>query len=424
MNVSRRALLVASGLAGLAGCGSSARGGARNVVLVVVDGGWDPTFALDPKLGVPGVLGPTADPSTSADDREDTGRWGPLEIAVNPVRRPAVPAFFDRWANRTAVVRGLWVGSVSHWIGRRRILTGRDDRRATDWVTQVGAERRDERPLGVVDLSGHARFGDRSATSLRAGRRGQLGQLLLVDRRLPLGDGSPRPSLDLSAADHDVIEGWLATQADADPRRGYGRPWDQALDGRIAARDRADALLAEVPSYSPNLTGTQTGFAGQVDLAVSLLANRIARTVLLDSGHSWDSHANHGRQHGWTDGLFSGLDRIMRGLRGRNLLDDTLVVVLSEMGRTGTRNDEDGTEHWPYTSALVAGAGIAGPRLIGGTDDQLVGLPVDPTRGEVDPTGGPLRYDQLIAGIVALAGVDPAIVLPGVVPLFGLDRAR
>ncbi|MEN0061440.1 MAG: DUF1501 domain-containing protein [Myxococcota bacterium] len=424
MSWSRRELLWSGGLLGALGCGRGPDpvvvGPARNVVVVMVDGGWDPTFALDPKLGIAGVVGPTAESPQSTDDREDTGRWGPLEIAVNPARRPAVTTFFDRWAPRTTVVRGLWVGSVSHWIGRRRILTGRDDRQATDWITQVGAERRDDRPLGIVDLSGHARFGDASATSLRAGRRGQLGQLLLPHRRMAMGDGSSRPSLLRQPGDDPAIDEWLSTQARQDPRRDLGRSWLQALDGRTEARTRAASLLAEVPNWSPSLSGTQGALGGQIDLAIALLQHRIARTILVDSGHSWDTHADHGRQHGWHQSLFSSIGQLVSGLHAQGLLDETLVVVLSEMGRTGWRNQEDGTEHWPYTSALLVGADIEGPHLIGATDDELVGRPVDVERGLLDPNGAPLRYDQFVAGIIAMAGVDPAWILPDVVPLRGL----
>jgi len=415
---SRRELLSAGALLGAVGCGPSAVtvGPPRNVVAVMVDGGWDPTFSLDPKLGVPGIEGPAADAPTSAEDREDTGVWGPLEIAVNPVRRPAVARFFDRWSSRLAVVRGLWVGSVSHWIGRRRILTGRDDRRATDWITTVGAELRGDRPLGVVDLSGHARFGALSATSLRAGRRGQLGQLLLPGSRAPLGDGSPRPTLARRASDDVAVDAWLAARSIDDPRRGLSRAFRRELDARTQARERAAALLAEVPQWSASLSGG-SGLAAAVDLAVALLAHRIARTILLDSGHSWDSHAGHHRQHGWTQDLFTEVGRLLTGLSDRGLLDETLVVVMSEMARTGARNAEGGTEHWPYTAALLAGAGITGPRLLGATDDTLVGVPVDPERGTPATNGSLLRYDQLVAGIVALAGVDPGWTFPDVEPL-------
>ena len=408
----------AGALLGAVGCGSAeiAVGPARNVVVVMVDGGWDPTFALDPKLGVSGVQGPLADAPQSTEDREDTGRWGPLEIAVNPVRRPAVSQFFDRWSKRLSVVRGLWVGSVSHWIGRRRVLTGRDDRRASDWISQLGAFRRDDRPLGVVDLSGHGRFGDGSATSLRAGRRGQLGQLLIPERRLPTGDGTPRPTLARMPGDDRLLDEWLAARAIDDPRRRFGRPWHQALDARTLARQRAAALLDRVPSWSATLSGA-TGLRADVDLTIALLEHRITRAVLLDSGHSWDSHADHGRQHGWYQSLFVGVGQLLTGLEARGLLDETLVVVLSEMGRTGVRNGEDGTEHWPYTAALLAGADIEGPHRVGSTDDSLVGVPPDGHRGR-------LRYDEFIAGILSLAGLDPGWLLPDVEPVSGLRGPR
>jgi hypothetical protein len=54
---------------------------------------------------------------------------------------------------------------------------------------------------------------------------------------------------------------------------------------------------------------------------------------------------------------------------GRSLLDETLVVVLSEFGRTvGPLSRQNGRDHFPGMSIVFAGGGVAGGRALGATD--------------------------------------------------------
>jgi len=59
---------------------------------------------------------------------------------------------------------------------------------------------------------------------------------------------------------------------------------------------------------------------------------------------------------------------------GGSLLDQTTVLVMSEMGRTPIHNAAIGKDHWPVTSAMLVGAGVAGGRVVGATDDELESL--------------------------------------------------
>ncbi|MEM6997068.1 MAG: DUF1501 domain-containing protein, partial [Myxococcota bacterium] len=91
---------------------------------------------------------------------------------------------------------------------------------------------------------------------------------------------------------------------------------------------------------------------------------------------------------------------------GNNLLDETVVVVFSEMSRTPLLNGTGGKDHHPVTSALVFGGGVAGGRAYGGTDDNVRSQLVDFETGEVDDDGGTLTTASLLAGVVELAGAD------------------
>lgn len=88
---------------------------------------------------------------------------------------------------------------------------------------------------------------------------------------------------------------------------------------------------------------------------------------------SWDTHwRNFGimREYNlpWFDLTFTAL---MEDLQSRGLLDETLVVVLSEMGRGPRINKDAGREHWTHCySVMFAGAGIRGGTVYGVSDAQ------------------------------------------------------
>ncbi len=91
-----------------------------------------------------------------------------------------------------------------------------------------------------------------------------------------------------------------------------------------------------------------------------------------DSGDGgWDHHYRNfaimqDRHAPWLDQALSAL---LEDLRQRGLLDTTLVVAIGEFGRSPKINDKAGREHWEHCySALVAGGGVAGGRVIGSSD--------------------------------------------------------
>ncbi len=77
------------------------------------------------------------------------------------------------------------------------------------------------------------------------------------------------------------------------------------------------------------------------------------------------------------------------------LLDEVIVVAMSELGRTPRLNGAGGKDHWPYTSVLVAGPGVAGGQVIGATDDGLYGVPIDYQSGLESSSGDVLGCECL-----------------------------
>ncbi|MDA1015225.1 MAG: DUF1501 domain-containing protein [Planctomycetota bacterium] len=81
--------------------------------------------------------------------------------------------------------------------------------------------------------------------------------------------------------------------------------------------------------------------------------------------------------------LDQGLAALLDDLDDRGLLDSTLIVVAGEFGRTPKINKSGARDHWPHCfSALMAGGGIPGGTIVGGSDKKgayPVERPVSPT---------------------------------------------
>ena len=129
-------------------------------------------------------------------------------------------------------------------------------------------------------------------------------------------------------------------------------------------------------------TGTaQTGFGNACLTARNVLqANLGVRYIQINLG-GWDNHSNiyagaangQGGIYGPARQLDAGLANLISdlatqpGTRG-TMLDDTLIVVRGEFGRTvGPVTGQGGRDHYSTYSTLIAGGGVRGGRAIGST---------------------------------------------------------
>jgi arylsulfatase A-like enzyme len=80
------------------------------------------------------------------------------------------------------------------------------------------------------------------------------------------------------------------------------------------------------------------------------------------------------------DRAFSAL---LDDLHQRGMLDDTLVVVTGEFGRTPKMNKNAGRDHWsPCYSIALAGGGVQGGQVYGASDRQAAYVQESPVRPE------------------------------------------
>jgi hypothetical protein len=138
---------------------------------------------------------------------------------------------------------------------------------------------------------------------------------------------------------------------------------------------------------------------------------------------AWDTHANHYPR--LREYLLPGFDRayaaLIRDLEARGLLDETLVLWLSEHGRTpriDSRPPGAGRHHWSRAySVVLAGGGVARGRVVGATDRQ---------GGEV--RDNPVSPKDVLATAFHLLGIDPHTTVPDLqgrpVPIAGDGQLR
>ena len=141
---------------------------------------------------------------------------------------------------------------------------------------------------------------------------------------------------------------------------------------------------------------------------------------MLSSQRYWDTHEKNYDQSDSHEFMFANLTALLDDLAARpgaqagsHMLDETAVVVLSEMGRTPKLNGALGKDHWPVTSALVIGGGVHGGNVFGGTSATGEALLTDFASGTPAASGRTIEPRHLAAGLVALCGVDPHAYLPG-----------
>lgn len=124
-----------------------------------------------------------------------------------------------------------------------------------------------------------------------------------------------------------------------------------------------------------------TGFGNSCIVARNLVrADGGTRFIQLNLG-GWDNHSNiyaaNGGIYGPSRQLDVGLSNLITdlsttaGVNGGTLLDETLIVVVGEFGRTiGALNNQAGRDHYFQHFAVLIGGGVKGGTIIGSTTDD------------------------------------------------------
>ena len=373
---------------------------AKSVVLLWMAGGVTHIDSFDPKPNAP---------------EEIRGTLGTLQTTLPGVRFTEVMANLAKQTDKLALVRTFSSGNDDHFLSQAMALSGRPvTPQQIDTEPNVGAilsklhGPRAGFP-GYIAVPGTTRPGPPPKNLFVSGWLGRL--------YAPFATGGKAKNEDFTARVKEDAEEEFAKQG-VKPAAGL----DAArLAGRKSLRDQLDARLR----YADSAEAVGDDFRGAFDMLLSpavraafdlsgeadktrdrfgktkigtrcLLARRLVEAgapfVMVDYGYDpeygnlWDQHNAPGQNFPHVCEMakrpyhLAGIDRAFAALiddlavRGR--LDETLVVFLTEFGRTPKINKEGGRDHWGHAGSIFfAGGGMKGGQVIGATDKSAAHPP-------------------------------------------------
>jgi uncharacterized protein (DUF1501 family) len=144
-----------------------------------------------------------------------------------------------------------------------------------------------------------------------------------------------------------------------------GGPWYDRVTEGFTVRDEAGRDVAQEMEDSARKAANARGFEQEARRIARLMRER-HRLGFVDVG-GWDTHVEQGAAKG---ALATRIEQLGTGLAGLieelgPVWNDTVVVVVSEFGRTFRENGNRGTDHGHGSVMWVLGGGVRGGRVVG-----------------------------------------------------------
>ena len=189
----------------------------------------------------------------------------------------------------------------------------------------------------------------------------------------------------------------LGLSAEFDRKHLVGRESDPSLVGRVKSFETAFGMQQEAPgvfdlSKESDAThklyglerGSTQGFAWQCLVARRLAERGVRFIELIDSGSdlnkNWDDHFDIQTHVSLARNVDQPIAALLKDLKSRGMLEDTLVVWTTEFGRTpyNEKPDAKGREHHNRVfSSWLAGAGVKGGTTYGESDQYGIDVATD-----------------------------------------------
>ena len=422
--ISRRSALKAGWL-GLLGLSSAdllrlrAKGAAqrnnKSVILLWLDGGPSHMETYDPKPEAP---------------IEYRGPWDAIETNVSGIRFSEMLPLSARHADKMCVIRSVHHDNGDHFAAAHWMLTGRYGSNSQDKPQQfpsVGSCVSRSKGPNSKGLPAYVGLPAAESVYLYPGYQGaaylgsaydpfqvNMGQKYLAGASK--GKIQKPPVMNNLSGELSRVGGRVSLLDGLD---GIRRAVDKS--GAMENMDKynqeaTDMILGEkariafdIEKETPDLRDQYgRGPWGHYTLMARRLVEAGVSFVTVDMPH-WDTHSKIKTaleaRLPYLDLAVSGL---LKDLADRSLLDDVLVVVMGEFGRTPKLNSGQagipipGRDHWGQAmSVILAGGGLRMGQLIGATNDK----------GE-HPVERPLTPGDVLATIYHVLGIDYAQSFP------------
>jgi hypothetical protein len=364
---------------------------AKNVLLIYLGGGLTHHDTLDPKPDAP---------------QEIRGKYGTIPTGIAGVRFSEKMPELAKCTDLFALCRSQVTGSDHHETAAQWVLTGNYGVMQGGDYPAIGAIVNHELPA-LNTLPPYVAVPRNHSFTWELGKAAWLGERyesfksgdpadsnwkvpnlsLLAD--VPQDRLSRRENM-LYAIDH------LAKNVEGSDQLGSMDAFYQRATQMILAPEARQAFdLTKEPDSVREMYGKKDRWGAQALLSRRLIEAGV-RFVLL-SYSAWDMHSNI---FSGCDNALPGFDRavaaLLRDMKQRGLLEDTLVAMYGEFGRTSKINKDNGRDHWGNAGVMLfAGAGVRPGQVIGATDE----------RGEY-VTERPIRPPEIAATIYSALGID------------------
>lgn len=402
-------------------------------------GGWDPTLLCDAK--VPNEL---IQQNLYQMPKAAAGGVNVAPIALSYQGTPldSVESFFTDLGGRFLVINGIDTQTNNHETGVKHVWSGKtfEELPSLSAMLAGSVAQTQNLPVAYISTGGYdVTAGLVPLTRLSGGGA----ELLKVARPYVTNPSEAQMDWRLyhSASTQDrlaLLRAERLARLKASPRTLREA---KAMENFGIARTGAEGFaalaavlppkLVEIGDVYPNLAGMYDpdlkNYLQSVQMALLGFQSGQAVAASLNT-YGFDTHAAHDVQHTRRLGQLLLTIRYLFSLADSlGLADKLYVAVGSDFGRTPSYNVGQGKDHWNVTSMMIAGPGISGGRVIGGTDDQLRPLSVDKNNpaallGYDDPAGTrilPAHIQRALRQKLGLSGsaLDLQYALPVDAPL-------
>lgn len=281
------------------------------------------------------------------------------------------------------VVRSMYGSNPAHGGALLALHTGSDTfvrPSMGSWITYGLGSENQNLPgfITICPTLGHGGVQNWSSAFLPAATQGTpIGNASIKAKDAQISYiNNPENSTELQRMQLDMLKTMNEEQL-----RHYGA--DPQLEGRIQSFELAFRMQRVAPEMMDisneskatldlyGINENPTDNFGRQCLLARRFAERDVRFVQVTHSYKWDQHGDlkngHSSNASEVDKPIAGL---LKDLKARGLLKDTLVLWAGEFGRTPTAQGGDGRDHNPHGFSIwMAGGGVKGGTTYGATDD-------------------------------------------------------
>jgi hypothetical protein len=166
--------------------------------------------------------------------------------------------------------------------------------------------------------------------------------------------------------------------------------------------------LKLINDYLP-ATPSNGNLQRQVDIALAAYLAGLSVSVTISRG-GFDTHGDNTTQYPNQEDVATGILHLfhramqLEAQTGFQIVDKLFVMVGSDFSRSAL--NPQGKDHWAETSMMFMGPGIAGNRVIGGSDDGQRYLKVDPATNQLSDAGAPITQANVHKWMRGKLGIE------------------